>query len=336
MKIKIRYHVLVGFLLLLLPIEIKAQEDSSIVDTKHQLYSYLQMLEDLNLLQSKYPSCFRYELRDSTCQGRKIPIVYLGDSTATKHIMIQASMHAREYMGTQLVMSMLEFYASQYETGTYKQTAFRDMFKNVCLVVMPMVNPDGVEIAQKGEEGALTDDVKQWVRKSTEAGISHNQIKSNARGVDLNRNFRNGFGKGKLAKKSKNYSHYAGAFPYSEPETKLMLDVSRQFDYYCFLNYHTSGNIIYYGCQNASKMINNKALQIAQMIKRHTKYPYYGPNTAPPLGSWADEVEILYKRPSVTIEIGSKNPVPINEFDQIYEKNLWVWADLMYSIVVNS
>lgn len=321
------------FCLLLSSAETKAQYGSGIIDTSQQMYSYSQMLEDLELLQENYPSCIRYELTGSTYQGRKIPVVYFGDSTAAKHIMIQASMHAREYMSTQLVMKMLEFYASRYDAGYYKQHSFRDLFEKVNLVIIPMVNPDGVEIAQKGEEGALTDDVKQWIRENTEAGTHYDQIKANARGVDINRNFRNGFGKGKNAQNKKNYTFYCGEYPFSEPETQLMLDVSKKYDYHCFLNYHTSGNVIFHGCMNALQSVNAKAQKIATLIKQRTGYPCFGPKTAPPSGTWADDVEVLYQRPSVTIEIGSKNPVPISEFNSIYNKNLWIWADIIYSII---
>ena len=333
--------MLVRYLFLILLIffshHISWGEEYTVVDTIRQHYSYADLMEDLDSLQSLYPECIRYELRDSTLQGRPIPVVYFGerdDDIPQKVVMIQASMHAREYMTAQLVMSMLEHYAACFcNNDFYKTYNLHSLFQHVMFVIMPMVNPDGVEIAQNGEAGVFTDEAREWVRGKRNEGIVFDQIKSNARGVDINRNFSNGFGKAKFARKEKDFYHYPGPEPNSEVESKLMLAVSKEFPYVCFLNYHTSGEKVYYGCMNAAERVNKAALCMSQAIKRCTNYPLYGPNSAHPSGTWADEVEKIYLRPSATIEIGSKNPVPIHEFQAIYEKNLWVWAELAIIIL---
>lgn len=306
-----------------------------IVDIKHQLYTYEELLSDIDSLHKCYPECIDYELRDTTSQGRHLPVVYFGNKLAPKHVMVQASMHAREYMSSQLVMAMLEYYAKQYKEEKINNVYYSTLFNEVCLVIIPMVNPDGVSISQFGEGGAITDEVKEWIKNQTIKGYNHKQIKSNAHGVDLNRNFSNCFGEGMVIRHSKSYDFWQGTRPYSENETRLMLRVSLQYDYSCFLNYHTSGNIIYYGCGNAKNFVNKKALEIAKLINKRNNYPILGPKTQKTCGSWGDEVEVLYHRPSVTIEIGSKNPVPINEFNTIFKKNVTLWADLAFAIFSN-
>ncbi len=229
----------------------------AIVNVRKQLYSYQEMLEDLDLLQQKYPDVLSYVLEGKTYQGRRIPIVTLGNPKAQKFIMVQSAMHAREYLSAQLVMAMIEHYASNYQSGKYKNNDLKSILNEVCFIIIPMTNPDGVEIAQQGENGAVTPEVKQWVRQNTSKGIRFDQIKSNARGVDINRNFNNGFGKDPNRKPQKGYSHFPGTEPYSEFETKFLLDVSKRHDYSLFLNYHTSGNVIYYGCGNAAANVKN-------------------------------------------------------------------------------
>ena len=293
------------------------------------------MLEDLEEMHKRWPDCLSFELRDKTYQGRSIPVVYFGNVKAERFVMVQASIHAREYMSSLIVMSMLEHYLMNYKNGSFRGHKFGDLFEKVCFVIVPMVNPDGVEIAQRGEQGAVTDDVKQWVRANSKAGIKHDQIKSNARGVDLNRNFYNGFGKDRSRKPNKGYSHYPGSSPLSELESKLLLKVAGEHNYDCFLNYHTSGNLIYYGCGNAPQSVNARALKIANMIKRHTGFIPRGSGHSAACGSWADEVEVRFKTPSVTIELGTRNPVPISEFDELYKKNLLVWADIAIGIMEN-
>lgn len=304
-----------------------------IVDRTKQTYSYQEMVEDLQLMQDVWSQCIRCEMRSRTYQGRDIPVVYLGNPEAKYHVMVQAAMHAREYMASLLVMTMIEHYARNYETGFFQGKKLKWLLEKVCFVIMPMVNPDGVEIAQRGDDGAVTADVKEWVQANTQAGIQYDQIKSNARGVDINHNFRNGFGLDKKLKKSKNYLNYPGENPLSEVESRLMLDVAQEYDFACFLNYHTSGNLIFYGCKNAPEQVNEQALKIADIVKRHTSYPLCGPEEIPECGTWADEVEVCFLRPSTTIELGTQNPVPISEFYGLYDKNLWVWADLAYAII---
>ena len=304
-----------------------------IVDRTKQTYSYQEMLEDLQLMQNVWSQCIRYEMRSKTYQGRDIPVVYLGNPKAKYYVMVQASMHAREYMASLLVMTMLEHYVRNYETGYFKGKKLKWLLDKVCFVIIPMVNPDGVEIAQRGADGAVTDDVKEWVTANTQAGINYEQIKSNARGVDINHNFSNGFGLYKNRKQSKSYLNYPGENPLSEVESTLMLDVAQEHDYTCFLNYHTSGNLVFYGCKNAPEQVNGQALKIAKIIKRHTSFPLCGPDAIPECGTWADEVEVRFLRPSTTIELGTQNPVPIAEFIELYDKNLWVWADIAYTII---
>ena len=304
-----------------------------IVDRTKQAYSYKEMLEDLQLMQRVWSPCIRYEMRYKTYQGRDIPVVYLGNPEAKYHVMVQATMHAREYMASLLVMTMLEHYVRNYETGFFRGKKLKWLFGKVCFVIVPMVNPDGVEIAQRGEDGAVTDDVKEWIKANTQAGYQYEQIKSNARGVDINHNFSNGFGIDTKRKESKSYLNYPGEQPLSEVESRLLLNVAQEYDYTCFLNYHTSGNVVFYGCQNALEQVNGQALNMANLIKRHTSYTLCGPDAIPECGTWADEVEVRFLRPSATIELGTRNPVPIAEFRELYDKNLWVWADLAYAII---
>ena len=304
-----------------------------IVNRTKQAYSYQEMLEDLKIMAEVWPEYIRYETRSKTFQGRAIPVVYFGNPNAKHFVMVQAAMHAREYMSAQLVMAMLEYYLRNYETESFSGQKLNQLLEKVSFVIIPMVNPDGVEIAQRGEAGAVTTDVKEWVRTNTQAGTKYDQIKSNARGVDINRNFYNGFGKDSKRKPSKYYSHYPGTKPLTEVESQLVMSVAQEHDYVCFLNYHTSGNLVYHGCKNATNKVNDQALKMANIIKRHTNYPLYGPDTSPECGSWGDEVEVRFLRPSATIELGTKNPVPLSEFAGLYKKNLWVWADLAYSII---
>lgn len=317
---------------LFLCISLTGWAQEAVVDTTHQKYSYAEMMEDIAILGKNYPQYMSFEMRDTTYQGRVIPLVYFGNPEAKHHIMVQASMHAREYMSAQLVMAMLEHYLRQMEVTTYAGKKLKDIFADICMVILPMVNPDGVEIAQKGAAGAVTEDVRKWARSQFMEGNEYDQIKANARGVDVNRNFKTGFGQDKYAKPSRDFYYYPGIKPYTEVETRLLMKVAREHLYTCFVNYHSKGNLIYYGSNAGSEEVNNAALRLTNIIKRHTGFKPIPPDKSPENGSWADDLEFFFNRPSATIEIGTKNPVPISEFQKIFKKNLWVWADLAINL----
>ena len=69
------------------------------------------MLTDLDSIAKRYPDFVSYELDSATTLlGHRLPVVTLGNRSARHHIMVQATMHAREYMATQLTMALLEHY----------------------------------------------------------------------------------------------------------------------------------------------------------------------------------------------------------------------------------
>lgn len=307
---------------------------SRIVDTNRHDYTYAEMLDDIRQLALNYPDYVSWEPADTSVEGRMIPVVRLGRDDARRHIMIQATMHAREYMASHLVMVMIEGTAWKRVHGVKRDgRRFYDILDDVQLTILPMVNPDGVEISQRGREGCLTDSVRNWVDEMIAAGEDPRLIKSNARGVDLNRNFSNGHGESYRRVGVPAFAHYPGEAPFTEPEVGMMLNVVRSRNFDLCLNYHTSGNLIYHGCGNAPEQINDKALTVARLIGKRARYPLFGPEISErPNGSWADEVELNYGIPSVTVELGTTNPVPPRELDGLLSRNAETWIDVILAV----
>lgn len=305
-----------------------------IVDTERHDYTYAEMIDDIRQLAFTYPDYIRWEPADTSVEGRMIPVVRLGRDDARRHIMIQATMHAREYMSTHMVMVMIEGTAWKRMHGVKRDDRrLYDILDDVQLTILPMVNPDGAEISQRGREGCLSNRVRGWVDEMIAAGEDHRLIKSNARGVDLNRNFSNGHGESYRRVGSPAFAHYPGEEPFSEPEVGMMLDVLHSRDFDLCLNYHTSGNLIYHGCGNAPGEINARALSIARLIGKRARYPLFGPEVSErPNGSWADEVEVSYGIPSVTVELGSSNPVPQRELNGLLSRNGETWIDVILAV----
>ena len=174
-----------------------------IVSVENALYTYEQMVEDLELLKDRYPGRLSVWEAGRSADGRKIMGGVLGNTDSPNHILIQASIHGREYMNTLLVMKQLEEVLKNYENGSYYGRSYESLFNDVCFHILPMTNPDGVTISQSGPEGIRDSSLREQLENCYQNDLTNGEgigsreeywkrWKSNARGVDLNRNFDSG------------------------------------------------------------------------------------------------------------------------------------------------
>lgn len=300
--------------------EITSLYNGNIVSTTKQKYSYKDMKTDIKQLQKKYSDYVHVDVIGKTVDNRNIYDVILGNPDAKKCVVFQASIHAREYMTTQLVMEQMEYYLDHYN-HKYKDKTYKTIFNNVCVHVVAMSNPDGVTISQKGIKGIRNAALRNKLKKMY--GADRTAIwKANARGVDLNRQFDYRF---KYVKKYKKgaYALYGGRKPVSENESKALVQLVNKVNPKAVVNYHAMGNVIYckYG---ASKKMQNKVYKLSSEIRSLTGYSYMGLNRDPGFANW-----LVCKKgiPSCTVEIGRHaTPVPISQFKTIWQQNQDVMA----------
>ena len=86
----------------------------TIVSTKHQKYTYNEMKKDIVLLTKKYGEYLSYEVGGKSWDNRNLYVLTLGNPNAKKTVIVQASIHGREYVTAQLVMKQVEFYCRNY------------------------------------------------------------------------------------------------------------------------------------------------------------------------------------------------------------------------------
>ena len=289
------------------------------VDVSKQLYSYDAMVEDIALLAADHEGFFSYESIATTSQGRNVWLIKFGNLDAENKIFITGSIHAREYMCSQLIMRMLEEYTLHFDV-------YQNAFNSVCFYILPMVNPDGVSISQYGAAGATQQYTKDWLRGLTLAKVNLSMIKANGNGVDLNRNFPVGFGNADKKAILPSLSYYPGSEPLSEIETLAIAKILYENKFVMGINYHSMGNIVYYGAKTNSKEVDEACKALACVAHELTSYKLEYCGKA--IGSLSDYFGAIEQAPSITIEIGKANPVPISQFDTIYEQNVALWPTL--------
>ncbi len=325
--------LLAAILTAFIPIKVLASDyPDNIVSTDHQTYSYAEMMEDISMLCGKYPGILSRGSVGLSSYGRDIPVIIIGNPDASKKVMIQATIHAREYMCTQFVMGTVEYICKNYYSANVNGTGYSELFSNVCFHVVPMVNPDGVEIAQRGCDGAKNEDTKNWIRSQEAAGFTQAKIKSNANGVDLNRNFPTGFGMGKKKSATPCFEYYCGETPLNQSESSALASYSSK-GFYAFINYHSSGNIIYYGTPINSAENASRSQALASVLHGYNSYRLiYDDESGTGYGSFGDYVQAAFDRPSATVEIGTANPVPISQYGGIFKSNRDSWGGVAYAI----
>ena len=299
----------------------------TIVSTKHQKYTYNEMKKDIVLLTKKYGEYLSYEVGGKSWDNRNLYVLTLGNPNAKKTVIVQASIHGREYMTAQLVMKQVEFYCRNYYTGTYKGTYFSELFEKVCFKIVPMSNPDGVSISQFGATAIrnpkLRANIQRMCRKYGRGSRSYyTRWKANARGIDLNRNFDQYWKLLSTSIHAPCASGFKGYSPVSEKESKLLVQLANKEKPSAVLSYHAMGQIIYWNFGQRGSL-RTKELQLLNVVRGQTGYrPVGGAFSRHHSTGYGDWIAVSKKTPTTTIEIGSVAcPLPSSQFPGTWSKN---------------
>ncbi len=294
----------------------------TIVNTKHQRYSYKEMSRDIRQLKAAYGDRVHYQVFGKSADGRNLYDVIIGNPNAKKTMLVVSNLHAREYMTAQLCMEQIEYYLKNYYRSI-SGTVPANVFEHIAVHYIPMANPDGTTISQYGIGAIRNASLRKALRKMPGAK-RHRLWKANARGVDLNRNYPVSY---RARYEKRGSEGYSGTHAASEPETKAIISLIAKIKNASKLkgvvNYHAMGSIAFGSC---SKRGNIKKMTSA-MYRRAVALTGYGSSAGyragkPSVGSFRDYVMCKKKVSSITLEIGLRGcPLPSSQFPSIWRKN---------------
>ena len=252
--------------------------------------------------------------------SKPIPLIEIGDEEAKKSVLYVSTHHASENVCTSVILAFIEDYIRSYEA--LKQVCginTRYLYKMRKILIIPMLNPDGVNYRLKGV--GSNNPIKERVISYNE-GTDFTHWNSNARGVDLNHNYDSGFEEYKRYERENKItpgkSKYSGEYPESEPETQAIANLIRLYECQLLgvLTLHSQGEEIYY--KSKGQCLKNTEI-IARHISRMTGYKLSEASGSASYGGLTDWCIEKLKKPSFTIECGrGENPLDIAQAGQIY------------------
>ena len=327
-KSKIRTLLLVIIALQMIPCLAWATENNpaAIVDTT-AVYSYETLTKDLQELAVAYPELISYTSIGKTPYGREIWAVKLGKGTIT--VMFTGSIHAREWISTLLIMKAVETYANFYSNGfNLEGYNLTNILDKVSIWLVPMVNPDGVTLQQFGLN-QFPQEIHKKLLSTNGGKTDFKRWKANAQGIDLNQQFPADWENKDTKVYKPWYWNYKGTKPLEAPEAVALAEFAEQLQPEILVNYHSSGNIIYWHSLYTSYDNLQETRRLASQVAAITKYSLVPASSKIGAAGFQDYFLKHFDRPALTIElngyVGETN-VPLKNFPQIWEKNKTVFA----------
>ncbi|MDO4960339.1 MAG: M14 family zinc carboxypeptidase [Eubacteriales bacterium] len=294
------------------------------------VYSYGTLQQDIMELKSRYSSLMSFRSLGQTADNRDVYEIIVGNENAGTHILINAALHGREYITSNLVMKQLEYILyGAANGGSFDGTAMSTWLQNVCFHFVPMDNPDGVTISQYGPDGLNNASLKSLVQNAYATDVANDKThldfasylrrwKANGRGVDLNENFSFAWNQAESTLTQPSAQWYKGNAPESEAESQMLVRLLNSRHYKAVLNYHAMGNVIYWDF--TENQVREKCRQLMNNVRYLTGYPIYTDRA----GGGMKEYICTKADPlaSVTIEVGrTASPVDPAELPEIWAKN---------------
>ncbi len=234
--------------------------------------------------------------------GREIPVLRLGRGKKT--VVYVSAQRGNEGVLSAVLLDFVRDYVRHYQkNGTVFDTALSYLFAERTILLVPMLNPDGVGYATEGvgEENPLAERVR---RINGETGFA--AWEANARGVDLAHNYSTGFFSHKeLAEASGVLSGaprgFGGEYPESEPESAALCRLLRFVgeDLLGVLVLQLGGGEIYCSCKDK---LSAKTMAAGRILGRATGYRLIDPERTVPQGGLADWCIDKLSRPAYRVE----------------------------------
>ena len=284
-------------------------------------YTYDIMEMNIRVLKTRYPFIETGIIGQSVL-GKNLYYIKLG--TGPNEVHYNASHHSLEWITSVLLMKFVEDFSHAYaNNSTFLGYNVSDIWKNSSIYIVPMVNPDGVNLVLNGLDPSnpYYNQLLGW----NNTGRPFSKVwQANIKGTDLNRNYPASWQLGKnqeaiLGITGPGPTRYGGPYPLSEPETQAMVNFTSSHNFKLVISYHSQGEVIFWLYNNITPP---RAFEIGSTFSRLSGYTLESNPDVAAFAGYKDWFIEVYNKPGYTIEVGlGTNPLPISAFDNIYKDN---------------
>ena len=232
--------------------------------------------------------------------GREIYAVKIGFGAPVG--IAQYAIHGREYLTARLAFH-------HFRRGVGAGSVW----------LVPLANPDGALLSQKGISSA-PERARKYLTELNGGDKDFSLWKANGNGVDLNVNFDARWGEGKKNVREPGKENYVGEKPFSEPETRALKNFTEEIRPDYTISFHTKGEEIYWRFYQTG-MRTYRDYALAKALSFSTGYPL---GDAPDsCGGYKDWCIQKFFIPAFTVEAGRdelSHPLPESEGRNIIQK----------------
>lgn len=326
-EIALQYHLPIDGIVLLnqggqKPFSVPVRVMNPVIVTDKP-YEYQSLLDDLEVLSCHYPF-IKVESVGKSVLGKELLEVRIGQGEKIIHY--NGSFHANEWITTAVLMKWLnDFLLAVTNDRTLCGMDCMPYYRDMSISMVPMVNPDGVDLVLKGEEAA---EGKVDVLKINNGNPAFYAWKANIRGVDLNNQYPANWEVEKRRKipKAPAPRDFPGETALSEPEALAMKELAIRRNFERVLALHTQGKEFYWGYEGHEP---EQAENVAREFEERSGYravKYVDSHAG-----YKDWFIQEFKRGGFTIELGKGiNPLPLSHLPGIYEDSVKILMAGLY------
>ena len=291
-------------------------------------YNSVRLYRDAQAIADAYPDIVSLDTIGQSVLGKDIPLLTLGKGK--RPLLWIGALHAREVVTTGYLLLIAEEYAGAYVNfssyGNMPAEKVQWLLDEFTIYIVPMANPDGVDIVTAG--GAANVHIKDSAR-----------WKSNANGVNLNRNFPFDWAAYKPTADfpSTNYLSHKGASAGSEPETKALIALCESVPFEHLVSCHCQGKVVYLRDNKNGVVPGDKRL--AETIANTMGYSMM-PSTVSAAAGWAGGFEnwfrYQYNKPGICLEFCRFNTADRETMAKFYTSDMVNWSksrNLLFAVM---
>nr|WP_239534089.1 M14 family metallocarboxypeptidase [Thalassobacillus pellis] len=256
----------------------------------------------------------------------KKPIYQLKIGYGPRRVHWNGGFHGNEWMTSMILVDIIRgLVSNKHIFKKVTNCSLEEIFQNITLSVVPMVNPDGVDLSIHGEKKA--EEYVSLVRMLNNGHTTYSSWKANIRGVDLNKQFPARWEEEQKRKPvTPSFRDFPGYAPLTEPESIAMARLTEYEQFDRVLCFHSQGEVIYYGYGA------KEPHESWETVRRFNNASGYEPvQTVDSYAGMKDWFIDVFNKEGYTIEIGKGiNPLPLSQ----YKSNLKKASQVAYHSLV--